>query len=201
MNAITEYILIYLLLYKYITLFVISFLAAAIVPIPSGSILMAAAAFASMGYFDINIVFVVSLLGNILGDTVGYLLSRSYGTRVLHSVGFSRILSSSAFTTIESKFKRHTGFIIFISRFEVLSTLSVNILSGIERISYRKFIKYEILGSISQVFMYTYIGYTFGDQWQSADTFVGKSILIVVLIVVILFISFGKRKLKKVFGE
>jgi membrane protein DedA with SNARE-associated domain len=197
MNLLLQTIVPYLLLYKYVTIFTIAFGAAFIVPIPSGSILMAASAYANAGYFNIYLVIILSILGNILGDNFGYWVARKYGKEVLSRVGFRRILESDSFKTISDKFNKHPGFIIFISRFEVLSTLSVNLLSGISKTYYKKYILHEVLGSISQVCFYSLVGYFFAENWQSINTTVGRISLVIALALILFIISFSKKTIMR----
>lgn len=193
MDFILQNLIPYLILYKYLTIFIIAFVAAFIVPIPSGSILMAASALASIGYFNIYWVIILSIIGNILGDNTGYWVAKRYGRKVLSRVGFRKILESNNFINIEKKFNKHPGFIIFISRFEVLSTLSVNLLSGISKIQYKKYFIHESFGSIAQVCLYSFIGYFFADNWESINSTIGRVSLILILILVLFIISFGKK--------
>lgn len=193
MDFIIQNIIPYLVLYKYLTIFVITFAAAFIIPIPSGNVLMIASGFASVGYFNIFWVIIISIIGNILGDNLGYWIARKYGREVLSRVGFRRILNSKGFKNIEDKFNKHPGVLIFISRFEVLSTLSVNLLSGISKTAYKKYFWFEFFGSISQVCMYSMIGYFFADSWESINTTIGRVTLVGGLILIILIISFSKK--------
>jgi len=183
----------YLIVYKYLTIFTIAFGAAFIVPIPSGSILMAASAFAKFGYFNIYLVIILSIIGNIIGDNLGYWLARIYGREVLSRIGFRRILGSRSFRNIEEKFNERPGFIIFASRFEVLSTLSVNLLSGVSKTPYKKYFLHESIGSVMQVCFYSFLGYFFADRWESINTTIGKVMLIGALVLILFIISFGKR--------
>lgn len=197
MDYIIQHIIPYLLLYKYITIFIIAFAAAFIVPIPSGNVLMISSAFASAGYFNIFLIISISIVGNILGDNLGYWVARIYGRDFLSHIGLRRVLESKSFKDIEYKFNRHPGVIIFISRFEVLSTLSVNLLSGISKTNYKKYLIHESIGSISQVTMYSLIGYFFADSWESINTTIGRIALVLGLIIIFILISFGKKKLKR----
>lgn len=188
----------YLILYKYTAVFVISFLAAFVVPIPSGSLLMAASAYARFGsFFNIYYVIILSIIANILGDNLGYFIARMYGRRVLSRVGFRRILESKSFNNLENKFNKHPGFIIFASRFEVLSTLSVNLLSGLSKTPYRKYLYHEIPGSVAQVCLYSMIGYLFADNWESINSTIGRVTLVAILILILLIISISKKKVMK----
>jgi membrane-associated protein len=197
MNSILQNLIPYLILYKYVTIFVIAFAAALVVPIPSGSILMTASAFASIGYFNIYWVIILSIIGNILGDNIGYWIARKYGREVLSRVGFRKLLESNKFKKIEGKFNRHPGFIVFATRFEVISTLSVNLLSGISKTSYKKYFTYESLGSVAQVCMYSLIGYFFTDNWTAINSTIGRIILIIVVAVILFLIFFGKKTIMR----
>lgn len=198
MNFILQTLVSYLILYKYATIFIIAFFAALVVPVPSGSVLMAASAFANIGYFNIIWVIILSIIGNILGDNIGYWVARKYGIEVLSHIGFRKILESDNFKKVEIKFSKKPGFIVFISRFEVFSTLSVNLLSGISKTNYKKYFIHESLGTISQVCLYSFIGYFFADSWELINSTVGKVTLILALIVVLLIIFFGKKIFRKI---
>lgn len=198
MNFIIQNLITYLILYKYATIFIIAFAAALVVPIPSGSILMAASAFANIGYFNIFLVIILSIAGNILGDNIGYWFARKYGRDVLSHIGFRKLLESDNFKNIETKFSRHPGFIVFASRFEVLSTLSVNLLSGLSKTSYKKYFLYESLGSVAQICMYSTIGYLFADSWELINTTIGKVMIAAVLVLVLGVIFFGRKFIKRI---
>ena len=197
MDFLVQDILSYVLIYKYIALFAISFFAAFIIPIPSGSVLMAISAFASIGYFDIGLVVLISIIGNILGDNFAYFLSYKFGKKLISKIGLNFILKSDKFITIEDKFKKHPGFIIFASRFEVLSTLFVNYLSGLGHVSYRKYLWHEITGTIAQISLYSLIGFLFGYNLQSVTSVMDKIFLCVALILIILFITYREKLFKK----
>lgn len=193
MDFIVQHIIPYLLLYKYVTIFIIAFMAAFIIPIPSGNVLMIASGFASVGYFNLTSIIIISIVGNILGDNLGYFLARKYGQDILLKIGFSRILNSKKIKNIETAFNKHPGFIIFASRFEVLSTLSVNLLAGLSQTKYKKYFIHESLGSIAQVTMYSLIGYFFADRWESINTTIGRIALVGGLILIIFIISLSRK--------
>jgi membrane protein DedA with SNARE-associated domain len=197
MNAATQTILGYVLLYKYWALFFITFIAAVVLPIPPGTLLMASSAFASQGYLNFPLILIVASAGNILGDNLGYWLSRLYGKPILYRIGFKKVIDSERYKAIEKRLVKEPGWIIFISRFEVFSNLAVNILSGVSQVPYRRYILYEATGEILQVVIYCSIGYFFGDAWQSINAVINKFLTGIVVVLVILGIVFWKRIKKK----
>lgn len=193
MDFFVIYIMPFVLAYKYWALSIVSFVAAFCIPIPSGSALMAVSAFASDGYFNIWIIIIISIIANILGDNLGYFISYKYGDKILSSIGFRRIIHSKTFKNIEEKFRNKPGFIIYISRFEVVSTLLVNLLSGVSKVPYRKYISHEIPGTISQVIVYSMIGYIFGYNWKTINTVMGKIFLVLLFMVILLIFTYWKK--------
>ena len=190
MDFITQNIINYILIYKYTALFLIFFLAAFILPVPSGNILVATIAFAVEGHFNIASVVLISIIANFLGDNCGYWIARLYGEKIFSFIGFRQILKSKTFNKIEEKFRRRPGFIILISRFDAISTSVINILAGLGKVSYRKFLIHESIGTLLQVSFYSLVGYLFGYNWQMVSTTMGKVYFVCVLVCIILIVSF-----------
>ncbi len=193
MSFIVHAILPYLLLYKYWAIFMITLVAALAFPIPPGTLLMASAAFASQGYLSFFWVVAIGSLGNIVGDNIGYFLARRYGKRVLSRIGFKKTLESEKYANIERRIQKHPGFLIFITRFEVFSNLAVNIICGLGRVPYGKYLFFEAIGEIAQVLIYCTIGYFVGDNWPAISALIGKFLLVIIVAAALVIAIFWKR--------
>lgn len=193
MNFAIEAVLPYVLLYKYWAIFGITLLAAFAFPVPPGTMLMAAAAFAGQGYFSFPLVLISGVLGNIVGDNLGYWVARTYGKRVMYKLGLRKKLESDHYKKIEEKMRRRPGFIIFVSRFEIFANLAVNIISGVAQVEYRKYLRFVILGEICQVGLYAGIGYMVGDNWTAISTLVSRSLIFILAFIALFIILFWKR--------
>ena len=206
MSFLVQIILPYVLLYKYVALFVITFLASIALPIPAGALLVASAAFASQGYFNIVEVIVVVIIANILGDNVCYWLTRFFGIKVLYFFGFRKMLSSKNFKIVEQRIREKPGFIILISRFDVITSLLVNFISGISKVSLKKFMLYEGIGAIIETVFYAMVGYLFGDSWQVVNNLLGNFSIIFFIAISIFFFLFWRKIVhgfnsKKIFND
>jgi len=197
MDIIVQFILPYLLLYKYWAIFSITMIAALAFPVPPGTLLMASAAFAAEGYLSFGWVVVIGALGNITGDNIGYWLARRWGRPVLTRIGFRKILESEKYARIESRIQKRPGWLIFISRFEVFSNLAVNIICGLGKVSYRKYLLYVFVGEFTQVLLYCSIGYLVGDNWQTISSLISRFLLLILLVAALLVILFWKRIVRK----
>ncbi|MBP7804833.1 MAG: DedA family protein [Candidatus Pacebacteria bacterium] len=193
MNFAIEAILPYVLLYKYWAIFGVTLLAAFAFPVPPGTMLMAAAAFASQGYFSFPLVLFSGILGNIVGDNLGYWVARAYGKKVMYKLGLRKKLESERYKKIEEKMRRRPGFIIFITRFEIFANLAVNIISGVAQVEYKKYLRFVVLGEICQVTLYAGIGYMVGDNWTAISALVSRSLIFILALIALFIILFWKR--------
>lgn len=154
---------------------------------------MAASAFASQGYLAFGWVVAAGCLGNIAGDNLGYFLAWKYGKPVLRRIGFGKILENVKYKNIEKRIRKKPGALIFFSRFEVFSNLAVNIIAGLGKVPYKKYLFYEAIGEVFQVTLYCYIGYLVGDNWEQINAIIGRILLLIVIVALILVIIFRKR--------
>ncbi len=187
----------YVLLYKYWALFFITFLSSVALPIPAGTLLVASSAVASQGYFNIAKLIIVATIATILGDNALYWLARIYGKKILYRVGFLRkLLTSKNFILIEKGIRKRPGFVIFVTRFEVMATLTVNLICGLGEVEYRKFLLYEATGSFADVFFYAMMGYLFGNSWQAVNNLIGNFSIVLFLAIILAVSLFWKRIIK-----
>jgi membrane protein DedA with SNARE-associated domain len=201
MDALFQIILPMVLLYKYWAIFLITFVAALIFPFPPGTLLMASSAFAKQGYFSFWLIVLFGTLGNIVGDSLGYWLARIYGKEVLYRIGFRKILDSQRFQNVNTRIKSNPGFFIFLTRFEVFSNLAGNIICGLSKVPYRKYLFYDILGETTQVLLYCTIGYILGDNWHAISSVINRSLFLIILLIIVFVAIFWKRLLRWVDGK
>jgi membrane-associated protein len=198
MNFLVQIILPYILLYKYYALFAVTFLASSILPIPAGTLLVVSAAFASQGYFKIYTLLIVIILANIIGDNVSYWIARLYAKKFFYKIGFlKKILTSTNFLSIEKGISRHPGLFVVISRFEVVSTLTINLICGMSKTSYKKFVMFEVIGTFANVLFYSSVGYFFSASWQVVNKLIGGFTVLFFFIIVLMISVFWKKVLNK----
>ncbi|MEI6479982.1 MAG: DedA family protein [bacterium] len=153
-----------LLSYKYITLFLIIFSGGIIVPWPENTLLLATGAFASQGYLNLAISFIVALTANILGDSIGYYLTKRWGYKIIKE---SKIKKYKYVKQAEKYLLDHSGITIFISRFVGAIGQLVNFMSGLIGISFRHFILFDIIGNALEIGIFMVAGYLLGNTWRN----------------------------------
>jgi len=186
-----------LLIYKYVVLFLVVATASFGLPIPATVLLMAAGAFAAQGYLDFSGILAYGFSASVLGDMAGYFVSLRYGRDILARIGFKSLLASPKFTVVEALFARRSAPFIFSSRFLATSLgPAVNILSGLAKIPYKKFLLYDLLGELLYVLLFGGLGYTFGNQWETISKISQDIIAILVLIVILIVLFVVVRRVK-----
>jgi membrane-associated protein len=208
MNAILSYsgsilsgLLSFILIYKYVAILLITYASAAGIPIPSTSVVIAAAAFSSQGYLNFELVLLTAWIGNVTGDNTAYFLTRIFGRRIINRVGIlKKIFDSRQVGKIEDILRSKTFITIFISRFMSQIGPIVDLLSGLITLDYRKYIVPVLLGELTQVLIFSGVGYELGDQWQSSIGIIGAVgilLAVCVLLYVVRKVFFGdKPKIK-----
>ena len=195
----------YLLLYKYVALFVFSFISSVGIPIPSSSILLTVGVFASQSYFDFWFSLATATIASTLGDLFVYLLMRKYVSVFLkrnYHKRFSFINKLGTYIKfLEGYIKKHEGLAIFLTRFIGTAGAITNVLSGLIPVSFKKFLFYDFLGNFLDTFIILVAGFFVDESWQKIAGIVGvvgATITVIILLVsVILIVRMPKNNFRK----
>ena len=152
----------YLLAYKYLALFVIVFSGSFIVPMPLNEIILAAGAFASLGYMKIIPIILISLFTNILADIIAYSLTYKYGDDIFKLL---RIKKDTGFFKVKKYLENYAYGTIFFCKIIGPFGPMVNFVSGLIRIPFWKFLLFDFLGNFTDVIFFALAGYLVGNYW------------------------------------
>lgn len=150
--------------WTYIILFGIIFAETGLVVFPffpGDSLLFIAGAIASAGSLNVVWLFTAFTFGAIIGDTLNYWIGHLLGRRVFHEK--SRFFKKEYLTEAEKFYEKHGGKTIIIARFVPIIRTFAPFVAGIGRMSYSRFITYNIVGGIAWVAIFLFAGYFFGS--------------------------------------
>jgi len=193
MDYLLTSLLSYLLLYKYVAVFAVVFLSGLLLPLPANTMLLAAGAFASQGYLSGTLVFLIALVANVLGDCLGYSLTRLWGTRIISETHLKKY---KAVDRVEKFVRKNTRLTIFVTRFFGSAGVVVNFLSGLSGVKFRRFVTYDILGNAFDIGVFIFAGYFLGvysENYSDIALLVGWIIFIVILIFFIFKLFLRKK--------
>ncbi len=187
-----DFALSYLLVYRYLTLFIIVFLAGFCVPIPVNILLMAAGALSSTGLFNFYYSFAIATVANATGDVIAYLLFRKYSHEILRE---KYAMKYPFFLRLEQYFQSHTSLSIVVSRLVGIFGTPVNFLSGYFKIPAWQFITFDLIGNTIFVYFFLRLGAWLGDRWIAISNFVGTimSVLSFAILFFLIYILFFKK--------
>ena len=130
--------------------------------LPGDSLLFAAGTFAALK--ALNIYWLLGLLtaAAIIGDTVNYWVGHALGPKIFHKED-SRIFRKEHLDRTHAFFEKYGGKTIIIARFVPIVRSFAPLVAGIGRMSYGKFIAYNVVGGVGWVLLLTGAGYFFGN--------------------------------------
>jgi membrane protein DedA with SNARE-associated domain len=170
----TDQLLAELLVHGVPLLFAVIAIAAVGVPFPVSLTLVAAGSFAKQGEMSLLPVIVAGSLAAILGDQIGYGLSRWGGRRLIERIS-RRLGGETKIKEAEVMLKKWGGAGIFFSRWLVTQLGPwLNVTSGVSGYPWRRFIFWDVLGEVLWVVLYVMLGYIFSDRVQYIAEILGN---------------------------
>ncbi len=153
--------------------------------LPGDSLLFIAGAFAGAGVLDIRVLIPLLLAAAVLGDHTNYWIGRRIGERVL--TWDNRLVRPQYVRSAQEFFDRHGKKSIFLARFVPFVRTFTPFLSGIGKMHYPEFAKWEFAGSLSWILLFIGGGYFFGN----IPIVQGNLTLIIILIIAASFVVIG----------
>ena len=155
--------------------------------LPGDSLLVTAGLYCTTANPDqaalLNIVSlnVIAILAAIVGDTVGYWIGAKSGTK-LFSREQSLFFSKKHLLRTHEFYERHGGKTIVIARFMPFVRTFAPVVAGIGRMSYKRFLSYNVLGGIGWVFSMTMLGFTLGKIYPPITKQIDKVIIVIIFV-------------------
>lgn len=187
--SITDQLLAALILYGLPVLFGVILIASVGVPLPVSFLLVAAGSFAKQGEMKFLPVVIAASCAAILGDQIGYGLSRWGGRRLVNRIT-NKVGGATKIKKAEALSKRWGGAGVFFSRWLVTELGPwINVTSGITGYPWRKFLLWGVSGEILWVVLYVGLGYTFSDRVQYLAEILGNLAWLILGIIVAVFLG------------
>jgi len=172
--------------WMYLILFLIIFCETGLVVtpfLPGDSLLFAVGAIAARpGTIDVTLVMILLTIAAILGDTVNYFIGYHTGPKIFQKEG-GRWLNKKHLERTHEFYERYGGKTIIIARFVPIIRTFAPFVAGIGRMSYAKFMSYNVMGGIFWIVSLTMAGYFFGNF-----PLVKKNFSLVILAIIIISI-------------
>lgn len=182
----------------YAILFMVIFLETGLVftPfLPGDSLLFAAGAFAALGSFNIFFLWIILFLAAFLGDTANYWIGHFFGQRIIADPRIP--LDEKHLQKTKEFFDQYGGKTIILARFVPFVRTFAPFVAGVSKMSYQKFISFNIIGGILWVTIGVFAGYFFGNIEMVKNNFSLVIIAVILISLVPIFIEIIKNKINK----
>ena len=130
--------------------------------LPGDSLLFAAGTFAALGAFDLGWLLLVLAAAAVIGDTVNYWIGHFVGPKVFTREK-SRFFKKEYLDRTHAFYEKHGGKTIIIARFVPIIRTFAPFVAGIGRMSYGRFIAFNVIGGVGWVVLLVGAGYFFGN--------------------------------------
>ncbi len=145
-------------------LFIVIFLETGVVVtpfLPGDSLIFAAATFAARGALNPLVMFVLLAVAAVLGDTANYWIGHRIGARAY--TGEVKWIKKEYMERTHVFFAKHGGKTIFLARFVPIIRTFAPFVAGVSQMPYGFFVRWNIIGGVTWVAVFTLLGYFFGN--------------------------------------
>ncbi len=155
--------------------------------LPGDSLLVTAGVFCTsatgaqplLNIVTLNLALIVAA---IVGDTVGYWIGAKSGPKIFTREK-SLFFSPKHLLRTKEFYDRHGGKTIIIARFMPIVRTFAPVVAGVGKMSYRRFLSFNVVGGISWVLSMTLLGFSLGKIRPQITKEIDK------LVIVIIFVS------------
>jgi len=169
--------------WTYAILFAIIFIETGLVImpfLPGDSLLFAAGTFAALGALDVRLLIALLVVAAIVGDTVNYWIGHRIGEKAF-SREDARFFKKEYLDRTHAFYEKHGGKTIIIARFVPIIRTFAPFVAGIGKMSYGRFISFNVIGGVGWVVLLVGAGYFFGNI-----PFIRKNFSIAILAIILI---------------
>ena len=131
------------------------------------TIILVASFGATMGYIDLPTIFILGVLGDIIGDLIWYIVGYFSRESFIEKYGMYVGLSQTRLEKLRTLFEQHPGKMLLALKISPILAVPGIIASGIVKMPSKKFLITIICIIIPKVIFFMILGYSFGHFYQS----------------------------------
>lgn len=130
--------------------------------LPGDSLLFAAGAFAAVGALDVMVLFFLLVTAAMLGNSTNYFIGFHLGPRIFQN-NSSKLLNKRHLEKTHEFYEKYGGKTIIIARFVPIVRTFAPFIAGLGRMTYLRFLSYDVVGGTGWIAICVFAGYFFGN--------------------------------------
>lgn len=147
--------------------------------LPGDSLIFAAATFSARGALNPWMIFILLSAAAIAGDTVNYWIGHRVGVKAY--TGEVKWIKKAYMERTHGFFEKYGGKAIFLARFVPIVRTFTPFVAGVSQMPYGFFLRWNIIGGVTWVAIFTLLGYFFGNI-----PFVKQNFELVILAIIVI---------------
>jgi len=164
------------------------------IPLPGETILLLASFLAySEQKLSLPWIILVATIAATLGDNIGFAIGYYGGRPLLERYQSIFRIQKKTLDRGEDLFARYGAVTVLFARFVFGMRILAGPLAGVLRMSWRKFLLFNVLGAALWVTVIGVVGYFFGRHWDRLEHFVKRFDLGLVIIVLVVIATWWFR--------
>lgn len=129
--------------------------------LPGDSLLFTVGALAARGSIDVFLVCALLTVAAVLGDTVNYFVGKFVGQQLIAK--YPKLFRPEHLQRTHDFFERYGGKTIIIARFVPIVRTFAPFVAGIGKMTYARFMTYNVTGGLLWILLLVPAGYFFGN--------------------------------------
>lgn len=159
---------------------------------------------ASLGAFNVWIVLILSIIGDMAGDILLYGAGYKWGMGFVRGFGRYMGINEKLVLRMEKYFTKHGGKTIFAVKSTTGLCWATFVTAGIVKMDFKKFVKYSFYGGIIWSGFLVFMGYFYGYLWKEIRDYIkyiGWIIFAAAIATFVVINIYKARKAKKMMEE
>jgi len=161
--------------------------------LPGDSLLFVAGTFSAIGSLNLKWLLMGLSIAAIVGDTVNYWIGSYIGPRVFH-LEKSRFFRKEYLDRTHQFYEKYGPLTIVIGRFVPIIRTFAPFLAGVGRMTYWRFLTYNVVGGIGWIMVFVLGGYFFGNLPVVKKNFTLVIMAIIIISVLPTIVEFLRQR-------
>lgn len=163
------------------------------IPVPAETALIVCSFFASQGTLKIWLIIPIAILGDVIGDNIGFFIGRLGGRPLIDKYGRYIRFNKDKLDAMEALFKEKGGRTVFSAHFFATTRITAALIAGISHMHYPRFLAFNIAAAVSFITFVAGATFTFGKSLDVMLRFFHLFRLAGLIVAILLVVSFLNR--------
>ncbi|WP_230973364.1 DedA family protein [Aeromicrobium terrae] len=148
---------------------------------------------ASLGTLSLPVLLCVVVAAAVAGDTVGYLVGRRFGPRLLAMPLLRR--HANRLAGAQERLRERGGWAVFFGRFTAFLRAVMPGIAGSSRMPWRRFATFNAMGGVIWGGGITLLGYALGGSYARALPWLGRSgVAALTIFAIVVLVAWRRRR-------